>query len=355
MTAALPTLRPFEGADAVASHGDVAGEWAALDAGAALVDAPWRRFFPATGDERREFLHGQTSAHVEGLAAGQGAAALVLTAQGRPLAIVALYEDGERTWIATTAAQAAAARAALSRFLVADDCDFEDEVDAPCFTLAGPRAADVLAAAGAGDDAVAAVRGGGWRVVATGIAGQAVRLFSRADLRVPAVDVLVAGDDGVGGDADAVRAALLAAGAAACGVDALEVLRVESGTARLGVDVDDRRLAMEARLEWAIHFAKGCYVGQEVVERAVSRGRINHELALLGVDGDVSPGARVEGGADADVVTSVALSPRLGRLALAYLPVAKGADGAAVALVDDGRRVEAKVLPWPRPRVLAGR
>jgi folate-binding Fe-S cluster repair protein YgfZ len=128
--------------------GDADREWNALDSGAGLIDASWRRYFAATGEERREFLHGQTSADIVGLTAGHGAPALVLTAQGRPLAMIAAYETGERIWIATTAAHSAAAHAALSRHLVADDCEFEDDTTARAVSVVGPRAADVLAKAG---------------------------------------------------------------------------------------------------------------------------------------------------------------------------------------------------------------
>lgn len=341
-------MTSYEGADAAPSFGDPAAEWALLDSAAALVDSSWRRFFAATGEERRDFLHGQTTANVKALAPGQGCAAATLTAQGRPLALFALYETGERVWIAVTAAEAAATRGALSRFLVADDCDFEDDVDARCVSVAGPGAAAVLAAAG-----VSAVPPpSSWSVASSTVAGQAVTVFSRGDLRVPWYDVLAADAEGTASDPAAVAAALEAAGAARCGTTALEVLRVESGTPRYGVDVDERRLAMEARLEWCIHFSKGCYVGQEVVERAVSRGRVNHELVLLGLDGDVEPGVRVDGGGEHDVVTSVASSPRLGRVALAYVPKASVQPGTRVTLAPG---IGAEVLDWPRARVLPGR
>lgn len=351
MPGAPASTTSYDGAEAAASFGDVAAEWGALDGGAAVLDATWRRWFTAVGEERLEFLHGQTTANLAKLAAGQGAPGAVLTAQGRPLALIAFYEDGERTWIATTAAHAAAARAALSRFLVADDCDFEDEVAAGCLLVAGPLAAQVLAASGAPQAATLAA----WGTAEAAIAAQPVRVFARGDLRVPSFEVLAAGPDGAASDASAVRAALVAAGAVRCGADALEIVRVESGVVRYGVDVDDGRLAIEARLEWAIHFAKGCYVGQEVVERAVSRGRVNHEIALLETTAPVPVGARVEGGGDSDVVTSVAHSPRLGHVALAYLPKAKSEPATAVTLLAGDARIEAGVIPWPRERVLPGR
>ena len=187
------------------------------------------------------------------------------------------------------------------------------------------------------------------------VAGEQVSVFARDDLRVPSFDVLACSSEGIASDAGVVWRAIEAAGGERCGVTALEIVRVESGTARFGIDVDETRLAVEARLEWAIHFAKGCYVGQEVVERAVSRGRINHELCLLKFSGDAAPGARVEGGGENDVVTSVVSSPRLGTIALAYVPRVKAEAGTAVTLLADGGNVEAVALPWPRKRTLAGR
>ncbi|HXC52597.1 MAG TPA: hypothetical protein VN634_17070 [Candidatus Limnocylindrales bacterium] len=341
---------PYEGVRTPAWFSGLKPEWKALDEHAGVFDASWRRWFPAVGEERREFLHGQTTANVTALQPGTGAPAATLTAQGRPLALFALYETGERIWIASTASAAAATRTALSRFLVADDCDFEPDVDARCMTVAGPRAADILSRNGA----AGAPSLGPWAVTSTTIAGEDVQIFSRADLRVPCYDVLVCNPEGRPGDADRVLRAIESSGAVRCGAAALEIVRIESGTVRYGVDLDEKRIAIEARLEWAIHFAKGCYVGQEVIERAVSRGRINHEMCLLKVAPGVAPGATVEGGTDSDVVTSVAVSPRLGPIALAYLP-AKSAAGGSVMLRSADVSSKATLLPWPRARVLAGR
>jgi folate-binding Fe-S cluster repair protein YgfZ len=125
-------------------------------------------------------------------------------------------------------------------------------------------------------------------------------------------------------------------------------------------------MAIEARLEWAIHFAKGCYVGQEVIERSVSRGRVNHLLCLLqidpagaAVDAAEVAGLQVAGGNPADIVTSVSMGAGGDgevALALAYLPAAMTEAGSVVELESDGVVIaRATVVEWPRPRVLAGR
>jgi folate-binding protein YgfZ len=126
---------------------------------------------------------------------------------------------------------------------------------------------------------------------------------------------------------------------------------VESGVARYGVDVDEHRVALEARLQWAIHFAKGCYVGQEVVERMVSRGRLNRRLSLLASERRLAVGARIDDGAEVDVVTSSEVSSEHGALALAYVDMARTNPGTSLS----AGGTPARVLEWPMREIYAGR
>jgi len=356
------------GGESALSFGDTAAEWAALDSGAALIDATWRRTLVATGDDRAIFLHGQTSNHVLSLESGDGCATMALNAQGKPLALLALYNDGDSMLLVSSAAEVGATRAALERFLVADDCEFDVGPDVEALALAGPDAAAVLRKAGieVADD-TAARAGSGWKLSRGAIDQQQVLVLSRGDLRVPWYELYAVDGSGNATDAARVWNALQQAGARPCGLDACEIVRVESGTARFGVDIDESRIAVEGRLEWAIHFAKGCYVGQEVIERAVSRGRITHLLTLLSCTEPIPAGAHARPGAEGDVVTSSVVSPRLGPIALAYLsthsakdatsvpPAGSDEAGTTVGFESAGRVFAASVLQWPRPRVLAGR
>ncbi|MBI5504162.1 MAG: aminomethyl transferase family protein [Deltaproteobacteria bacterium] len=346
------------GADAALAFTDTADEWRALDSGAGLVDATWRRTLIATGDERALFLHGQTTNDIRSLGAGLGCAAIVLTAQGRPLALTALYNDGDRMLLVSSAAEVAATRAALERFLVADDCEFEEEPEAETLMLVGAEAGKLLSAVGV-EGAATLAAGDRWGLARAVVGGQEVLVLSRGDLRVPCYELHAVDTAGTATDAAQVWKVLQEAGARPCGLEAYDILRVESGTASYGVDVDESRIAVEARLEWAIHFAKGCYVGQEVIERAVSRGRINHQLTLLACAQPLPVGARATAGGQDDVVTSCVVSPRLGPIALGYLPRELagelGEAGAEVEFERDGRRFAARVLEWPRAVVLAGR
>ncbi len=260
--------------------------------------------------------------------------------------------------LVSSAAEVAATRTALERFLVADDCEFEEGPELEALMLVGPEAGKLLGAVGV-EGTAALAAGDGWGLARAVVGGQAVLVLGRGDLRVPCYELHAVDAGGAATDAAQVWKVLQDAGARPCGLDAYEILRVESGTARYGVDVDESRIAVEARLEWAIHFAKGCYVGQEVIERAVSRGRINHQLTLLASEQPLPVGARATAGAEDDVVTSSVVSPRLGPIALGYLPrelaVGPGQIAAEVEFEREGRRFAARVLEWPRALVLAGR
>lgn len=318
--------------------------WRVLDEAVGLVDASAHRSIVARGEERVRFLQGQLSQDIASLVTGSGAAALALNVQGRVQELFTVYAFDDRLELVVDADRLPSARARLEQFLVADDVEFDLEAPTERISLAGPGAPDLLRRAGV----TCSVAPGSWSVAEGKIAGDDVRAYVRGQWRVPWIELVVVGD------AAPVRRTLASLGAVPVEIDAAETVRIESGIARLGVDVDEDRIATEARLEWAIHFAKGCYVGQEVIERSVSRGRVNRELCLLSIDGSVMRGDRIEGGTEKDVVTSVALSPRAGHVALAYVPRESTVEGTRLTVVGRERVAQCRVLAWPRPRRLAG-
>jgi folate-binding protein YgfZ len=139
---------------------------------------------------------------------------------------------------------------------------------------------------------------------------------------------------------DAVRAAGTPAGLEAVGWQALNVLRVEAGIPWYGIDMDPSRIVLEVGLDDAISTTKGCYLGQEVVERASARGHVNRRLTGLRMDTAVvpPPGATVRSdGRDVGVVTSAVDSPALGRpVALAYIRRELLSPGTRVEVGDPG-------------------
>ena len=339
----------YDGVEVARTFGDPEIEWATLDAAVALVDTSYRRTIIVSGTERRSFLHGQISQSVLTLKTGESQPSLLLNAQGRVLAIVAVYEEGETFEIVVEEANLTPTFERLEQFLVADDVEFRIEEARDRFAVVGPDTPRLLAQLGVGLPAeVHSSASGTWFMRAARIAGLDVLLYGRADLRVPAIEV-------VADDVEPVWRALEAAGAKPAGADAFEIIRIEGGTPRYGVDVDAERLALESRLEWAIHFRKGCYVGQEIVERTVSRGRVPRLLTLLATEKPVHVGDRVADTGEKDVVTSVAVSPRGGPLCLAYVMTELAEPGKKLTVRGVAGEVAARVLAWPRTQVYPGR
>jgi folate-binding protein YgfZ len=181
----------------------------------------------------------------------------------------------------------------------------------------------------------------------------------RTDVDGAAVDVVRLPSPGAGGflcfaRADAASEAwervVDAGGASPVGYEAYDVLRIESGVPWHGRDVTAETLALEAPYEAAISFRKGCYLGQEVLERVSARGHVNRKLVGLVLAGDAVPPveARVFA-ADRDVgwVTSAGWSWRLGHpIALAYVRREHLEPGTALAVGDDPK-IAATVRAWP--------
>src|SRR6185295_11732249 len=220
-----------------------------------------------------------------------------------------------------------AAAAALERYIVADDV----ELAAPtppdhAFGLYGPRAGPVLAALGVRD-----APDGAYDHVLVEAAGAPVRI-----VRVPA--------PGAGGWICLVPGArarpwwehVTAGGVRPAGAHAFDVLRIEEGVPWYGRDVGPETIALEAPLEDAISFDKGCYLGQEIVERVSARGHVNRRLVRLDIENGSVPAAGdpiVAGEREVGRVTSARWSWRLARpIALGYVRREHVAEGTRVAI-----------------------
>jgi tRNA-modifying protein YgfZ len=267
------------------------------------VEAP--AVLQATGKDAKDYLHRMTTQDVNRLARGESAYAAVLNAKGHLLADVhVLVEDGGVLLLLDPRA-VAEARPHLERFVIMDEVTFED-------LSSSLRVVPVLGPEGPG--------------LVEPLAPEARRI---ADGRrgAPCVDLLVGAEE-----ADALRAALVAAGAVALDGEDLEALRILAGLPRHGADLDAARLPMEAGLtRAAISFTKGCYTGQEVVLRATARGHLQRGLVQLELPPGAGPGTPlVANGKEVGVVTSAAETPS-GRVGLGYLRRAHWKEGERVS------------------------
>lgn len=302
--------------------------------GARLLDVSHRGAIKVTGEDRARLLHAMTTNHIQQLAPGQGCYAFFLSAQGRILADVNVLCRPDHLLLDTEPEVKDKVFQHLDKYIIADDAYLEDLTDTLAqFALEGEGAESVLRAAGApvpsnpgdnadwGDRLVARISltgGAGWRV------------FSAP------------------GDAAALNAELSSRGAMQATSEEFRVARLENGAPRYGEDISERYLAQETNQMHAIHFQKGCYLGQEIVERVRSRAQIHRVLTPLRIEGSEppAPGARLETpeGAPAGEITSAAYSPALGMIAaLAYVRTEHAAPGKLLRL--GGR--EAAVVTRP--------
>ena len=292
----------------------------ALHAAAAWLDLSARGRIYASGDDRARLLHAMTTNHVQQLTPGTGCYAFFLNAQGHIQADVNLLCLEDRFLLDTEPETRERVHRHLNNYVIADDVALED-VTGPlaCVAVEGPRAAAVLASMGApapGAEYAHAPWEGGIveRVSQTG--GQGFRIFMPTAARAGWI------------------ARLESAGAIPATPDEAHTVRLEHGKPRYGEDIFDTTLPQETRQMHAVHFAKGCYLGQEIVERIRSRGHVNRLLVKLEVEGEdpLAIGTKVSADtAEAGEITSSAFSPALGKVvALAYVRAQYAADGTAL-------------------------
>jgi len=275
-----------------------------------------------SGRDRASYLQGLLTNDIAALASGQGCYAAYLTAQGRMISDLYVYELGDVILLVTPLATKEVVLAKLDQFIFSEDVQLGDLTDA--FTelaVVGPGAATLLAAVtGVPADALAPEAEHG--AARHSVDGEPVVAVRVADTGAPGFDLIA--ERAV---VDALWAQLLGAGAEAIDDATAEALRIEAGVPLFGPDMDTDTIPLEAGIEQrAISFSKGCYVGQEVIIRVLHRGqgRVARKLVgLLFESGQAAPPAgtalQVEG-AVVGAVTSSVESPALGRpIALGYL------------------------------------
>jgi len=322
----------------VTTGSDVARELAAVREGAGLFHLPGRGVLEVGGSDRVRWLDGMISADVKSLATGGGAPGLLLTRQGRIVADLHVLARDGAFWLELEGAALPAVLEQLSRYVIADDITLGDRrAELARLAVEGPRAAALLAAAGAG---VADLAPHAWRESRIGDATVTAAAYGFTGL--PGFQLFAPARD-----AEAVAAALQEAGAAPASADTLECLRIAAGVPWLGRELDESVLPAEARLEAAISNSKGCYTGQEVVTRMRTRGRVGHLLVGLRFEGDALParGAEIEGATGRiGQVTSSVLSPEAGAIGLGFVRAEEATPGARVRVAGTAARIAALPL-----------
>ena len=336
LAAAGARFGQFGGAETAASFGDVAKEFTALKNGAATYDLGYRAKVMVRGNDRTRWLNGMVTNNIRDLAVGRGNYNFLLNAQGHILADMYVYNMGDYFMVDTDLDQKGLVLELFDKYIIMDEVEVIvcDEVTA-------------VGVAGANVDEVF---------------GKFGPTPPREPLTVNFVDrngevsMLVRKDSKNGQECEIWAAApnvagqwsaLVAAGATPVGYEALELARVAAGIPRFGVDIREKDLPQETAQQRALNFNKGCYLGQEIVERIHARGAVHRTLAGFELQqGAVAPGAKISsGGKEVGQVTSVAQLPNGTHrtLALGYVRREASLPGTEVEI----EGTKAKVSPLP--------
>lgn len=268
-----------------------------------------------TGDDRVRWLNGMTTNSIQALASGELNYNFFLSSQGRIQGdAIALALDNS-ILLGTSADRVPALMELLDRFIIMDDVELAQH---PSFGLAvaGPKAASTLAAIGIAVDDLAPLHFTAvddWR-------GQKVAVLHAPSPLVPRFEVWSESPDTIA----QINESLTASGATPVYDEALNHLRILEGTPLYGTDIRDKELPQETAQTRALHFAKGCYLGQEIVERIRSRGNVHRTFHAFQLTGDMPvAGAVLEAdGKPVGELTSAATIPLASgavNLALGYI------------------------------------
>ncbi len=292
----------YRGAETALVFSDPRTEFAALRSACGVYDLGWKRYFLISGRDRVRWLNGMITNNVRDLQPGHGVYAFVLNPQGHILGDPYVYSRGDDFVLETDASQADKLYSHLKRFIIMDQVEFKPADDWVALGIQGPRAEETLRGAELDHSALQPLQ-----FVQVKYGKAEVNLVRSDHPLSPSYELLFAADHG-----PALWDALLKAGAAPVGAEALELARIADGIPRYGQDIRERDLPQETGQMRALSFTKGCYIGQEIVERIRARGKLHRGFTgFRMVEGALpAPGAKVQAaGKDVGEITSAALLP----------------------------------------------
>jgi len=358
----------------VNDYGGWPAEHAALGETAGVLDFSFRSRVCLVGADSARFLHGQVTNDVKKLHAGEGCYAAITTAKGKMESDLNIFCLAEELLLDFEPGLTGKISQRLEKFIVADDVQIVDA--APHYGLLsvqGPRAADVVVALGLcgwgecpREPAIAEAHHGSPGVsphrlptkpldsvkISHATHGE-IYLMNQPRLGTNGFDWFLP-NHSLRAVADRLVMAAKAVGGRACGWQAFETARVEAGIPRFGADMDETNLPLECGIESrAVSYTKGCYIGQEVINRVHSVGHVNRELRGLRLADDLkSLPARGDklfsAGKEVGFVTSAVKSPKLkANIALGYVRREINQTGNELALQTADGESPAKIVELP--------
>jgi folate-binding protein YgfZ len=291
---------------------DLAGELQALALKAAVFELSGCAQVTVTGKDRVRWLHNMVTNNVRELPLNRGNYNFVLNAQGRILGDLYIFNRGDFLLLETGRLQLETVLATLRRFIIMDKVELTPSESQSGVGICGPEAEGILGACG---------------LNATGIESLEIRDVTEGGISA----VLIRGPEqkphwyelwADQNDVPRLQERLIGAGAQPVGTEALELWRVLRGVPKYGQDIRERDLPQETGQMRALHFSKGCYIGQEIVERIRSRGQVHRQFTGFEFNALPAPGRlESEGRTLAEITTAVRVPTATGErfLGLGYV------------------------------------
>ena len=291
--------------------GDWQTEYRAARENVALIDKNYRAYLRFTGPDRVRYLNAILTNDIKSLASGRGIVSLFLNPQGKIQAEIETYAEQESLFGVSYAMIRETLIPALDKFIIMDDVTLTDETEKyGTVALEGPKAAAVA-------QKLTGIALGTLSELSfqeASIDGVRCRLIKRSPGGISGAEFLAHRED-LPRLWERLSEAVGNAGGRAMGCQALNALRLEQGIPWFGYDFGDKQIPHEAGLEQShISYTKGCYTGQEIVERVRSRGQVNRMRVLLKFDTNEPPVAGTALSADGKEIgytTRSAFSPNL--------------------------------------------
>ncbi len=286
----------------VTNPGEVRAEFAELVSGCGVFDLSGRAKISLTGGDRVRWLNGMITNNIRDLAVGGGVYAFLLNPQGHILGDLYAFHRGDSLLVDTDQSQLEKLLATFEHYIIMDDVEVANlSEQMTSIGVAGPKARAALHAARFEFADLEALRfvETTWQNIPLTVVRNDNPGMESYELWLPRDRYTQAWDALTGSGFRAVHAA------------AVELLRIACGIPRYGQDIRERDLPQETEQQRALHFSKGCYIGQEIVERIRSRGNVHRMFSGFEIQGPLPPpGTKIQaGGKDVGEVTSAAFLP----------------------------------------------
>jgi glycine cleavage system T protein len=341
------TFTEVEGWELPQHFGAPEAEYWAVRHGVGLCDLSYRGVIRMTGKDRQRFLHAMVSNDTARLQPGQGCHATFLTNKGKLIADFVVYAETDAYLLDCEPQAVAPLMAGLEWFVISEDVGLQDDsAQWGLLSLQGPQSTPLLTRACG--HPIAALPEYSYDLCILG--GQQARLLRRSHTGAVGYQILAPWAE-LPEIWQALWVHRAAYGVQPVGMAALEILRIEAGIPLYGRDMTDDTIPVEANLNDAISYTKGCYIGQEVIARIDARGHVNRKLVGLLLSGPEVPASGatiVTPEREVGWITSAALSPRYQQpVALGYVRREVWEPGTPLTILNHGATMTATVMALP--------